>query len=247
VNIVYLLVVPQETERTPRERRHDGNLRRILDTAMSMVEEGGFDALSLHKLAEAVDYTPGALYRYFGSKDALLARLVERILEDVGGHLTKAQALLPPTAPPLARVFVLVSAYREFARREPHRFGLLAMTMAEPRVLLTEAADAEPVAMSVMATLSPLADAVLAATSAKQLGPGDVAERTICLFSLLQGVLQLHKQARYAPAFLDLDRLTLNGTRALLVGWGAKPKAIDAALAHLADLGDLAPRLGATS
>lgn len=214
---------------------------------MLMVERGGLDALSMHKLAEAVDYTPGALYRYFGSKDALLAGLVERILDDVRAHLGRAVALLPARVSPLARVFVLAAAYRDFARREPQRFGLLAMTMAEPRILLNEPATVDPVAAGVMSALAPMAEALLAATSAKQLAPGDVADRTICLFSLLQGVLQLHKQARYAPAFLDLDRLAHSGTRALLLGWGAKPKAVDLALAHVTDLGDLAALLGASS
>lgn len=212
---------------------------------MRLVEAGGLEALSIHKLAETVDYTPGALYRYFGSKDALLARLVARILDDVRAHLQRAVALLPADAPPLSRVFVLAAGYRDFARREPRRFGLLAMTMAEPRVLLREAADAEPVAADVRMALSPLAEALLAAASHEHLAEGDVAERTLCLFAFLQGILQMHKQLRYAPASLDLDRLTREGTRALLLGWGGKPKALDAALAHLDELGDLTDLLGA--
>src|SRR5512146_1893863 len=105
--------------RTPRERRHDENLRRILDEAMRQVEEGGFGALSVNKLAAAVDYTPGALYRYFGSKDALISRLIERVLEEVRDDLARAEALLPNKATPLAHVLALVDGYRAFAKREP--------------------------------------------------------------------------------------------------------------------------------
>ena len=35
-------------------------------------------------------------------------------------------------------VFALALAYRAFAREEAHAFGLLAMSMAEPRILLRE-------------------------------------------------------------------------------------------------------------
>ena len=61
---------------------------------------------------------------------------------------------------------------------------------------------------------------------------------------MLQGVLQLQKQARYAPRLLDMDRLTARGTRSLVLGWGAKPRTVDAAIARVAALGDLSQRLG---
>ncbi len=226
VNVIHASTPPQ----TPRARRHDANVVRILDAAMALVAEHGLAALSMARLAEAVDYTPGALYRYFDSKDALLARLVAQVLEDVRGALTQAQAALPPGAFPLTRVFALAHGYRAFARERPHSFGLLAMTMAEPRVLLPEVADAAPVTEQVLATLELLARALGDAVAAEQLGEGDVAERTVCLFATLQGLLQLHKQARFAPAVLELDRLVFSATRTLLVGWGGKPRAVDAAL-----------------
>jgi len=238
------LVVIHELSKTPRARRHDANLLRILGAAMDMVAAGGFEALSMAKLAEAVDYTPGALYRYFGSKDALLSKLVARSLEDLRALLDRAEGLLPASASPLTRVFALVKGYRAFARLEPHRFGLLAMTMAEPRVLLQEHEDAEPVVVVMMATLQRLAAALRAAAEAGQLEPGELPERTICVFAMLQGVLQLHKQARYAPGVLDVDRLTVRGTRSLLLGWGGKPRTVDAAIARVAALGDLTVLLG---
>lgn len=223
---------------TPRARRHDRNLHRILGVAMDMVAAGGLDALSVHKLAEAVDYTPGALYRYVGSKDALLARLVAQILADVRQHLDAAVAALSSRASSLARVFALAKGYRSFALREPHRFGLLAMTMAEPRVLLTAAEDAEPIAGLAVAAMAPLAAALEAATREGQLPAGNVPERALCLFALLQGLLQMHKQSRLAPELIDTGRLVVRGTRALVVGWGARPRAVDAAIARVAALGD---------
>ena len=230
--------------KTPRARRHDANLLRILDAAMDMVASGGLEALSMAKLAETVDYTPGALYRYFGSKDALLSKLVARILEDVRAALDGALALLPSSASPLTRVFALVQGYRAFAQREPHRFGFLAMTLAEPRVLLEKPEDAEPVMHVMLAALQPLAGALAEAAADDQLDGGDFTERTICLFAMLQGLFQLQKQARYAPGVLDVDRLTVNGTRSLLLGWGAKPRTVEAAIARVAALGDLTRTLG---
>lgn len=232
VNVIH------EPAKTPRARRHGANTTRILDAAMDLVAGGGLEALSMARLAEAVDYTPGALYRYFKSKDALLAGLVAQVLEEAQGFLSRAQAALPPGSFPLTRVFALAHGYREFARVRPHSFGMLAMTMAEPRVLLTQVADAQPVTERVIANLELLAQALGDAVAAGQLDDGDVAERTLCLFATLQGLLQLHKQARFAPGVLALDRLVPIGTRTLLIGWGAKPRAVDAALEKSTTLKD---------
>ena len=233
-----------EPSRTPRARRHDANLVRILEAATEMVAAGGFEALSMTKLAEAVDYTPGALYRYFASKDALLSKLVARILEDIGGVLDRAVALLPANVSPLARLFAVVRGYVAFARLEPHRFGLLAMTMAEPRVLLREQGHAEPVVRVVLTALQRLADPLARAAEAGLVDDGDLSERTLCTFAMLQGVLQLQKQTRYAPAVLDVERLAVRGTRSLLLGWGAKARTVDASIARVAALGDLTEAVG---
>lgn len=228
---------------TPRERRHDDNLHRILDAAMGLVEDGGLRALSVNKLAAAVDYTPGALYRYFPSKDALLSSLVARLLGDLRAYFDHALAMQPPRAQPLVQVLLLAAAYRAFARTEPARFALLAMSMAEPRVLIAEPADVAPVVLAAMNALEPVATALQAATAAGALSAGNAAERAVCLFGLLHGVLQLHKQARHAPDLLDLDHLTTQGVRALLLGWGAEPRSLTAALARVPATADLCLRL----
>lgn len=219
--------------RTPRARRHDANVGRILDAATEMVAAEGLAALSMAKLADAVDYTPGALYRYFDSKDALLARMVEKILDDVRVALEGAVADATARTSPLSRIGALVAAYRAFARREPHRFGLLAMAMAEPRVLLAEKSHALAVQTAVIGALQPLALALGDAVVHELLAPGDAAERTLCLFTMLHGVLQLPKLVRHAPAGIDVDRLAIAGTRALLLGWGASPRNATRALEGL--------------
>ncbi len=212
-----------------RAVRHEDNEKRILDAAMQLVVDGGFDGLSMSRLADAVGFTPGALYRYIGSKDALLAKIIESALASVHAYLDRAARLVPEGSSPLAMVFALALGYRAFARERPHPFGLLAMSMAEPRVLLSAPEDAGIVVQQMVSALTPLSAAIERATAVGQLQPGDVPERTICLFALLQGVLQLHKQARYARGILDLDRLATSGVSALLLGWGATRADVDEA------------------
>lgn len=212
----------------PRARRHEASLARIVDATARLVAEDGLDALSMGKVAEAVDFTPGALYRYVDSKDALLALLVQRILDDLRGELAAAVA---PSAPPLDHLAALVRTYRDFVGREPHRFGVLAIALATPRVLLAAPIHGQPATAAVIAALRPVADALIAATAAGQLAAGDPIERTLTLFALLHGLAQLPKLAHHAPGAFDVDRLTQTGVRALLLGWGGDPATVDAALA----------------
>lgn len=223
-------MVTPATKRTPRELRHEDNERRILEAALALVSESGFDGLSMSRLASAVGFTPGALYRYFESKDVLLARVIDSALAAVRAALVRAQHGLPAGACPLARLFAVAFAYRGFARHHPNEFGLLAMTMAAPRIVLQDPKEGALIAGRMMLTFTPLSDALEDAQATGRLARGDVPERTLCLFAIVQGVLQLHKQARYAESLLDLDRLVTRGVSSLLAGWGAAPSALAAAL-----------------
>ncbi len=227
---------------TPRSRRHDEQLRRILDAAMAMVERGGLEALSINQLAHAVDYTPGALYRYFASKEELLSRLVQRIVEDIGRYLARALAAIPEKAAPLVRILGLVGGYRAFAREEPQRFGLVAVTLADARVLLAKQDAGQPVAFGVLAALQPIAKTIEAASSAGRLSPGDGAERAVILFALVHGLLQTQKLSRYAPALIDASRLVDAGIRSLLLGWGGSARVVDSAFEQLRRLDARPPR-----
>lgn len=203
--------------------------QRILQAALALVGEGGFDGLSMSKLAGSVGFTPGALYRYIGSKDALLARIFEAALAEVRGLLDAAVASLPASADPLAVVSALALGYRAFARHKPHSFGLLAISMAEPRVLLREPGTATGVISAMVAALTPLSCALERAVSSGKLREGNAGDRSLCVFALLQGISQLHKQVRHAADLLDLERLTRTGVTGLLTGWGAAPADVERA------------------
>jgi TetR/AcrR family transcriptional regulator, cholesterol catabolism regulator len=55
--------------------------RRILDTAVALASEGGFDAVRMRLVAERADVALGTLYRYFPSKIHLLVCALGRELE----------------------------------------------------------------------------------------------------------------------------------------------------------------------
>ena len=201
---------------TPRTRRRRANRERILDAAIEVASAEGLDALSIKKVADAADYTPGALYRYFPSKDALLASVAAHVITRLGVRL----AAVPGEG--LVKVRAQVDAYVRFSRDEPHRFALIASMFGDPRVLLPEAQEAAKVGAAMHGALLPVAAELSVASERGELSPGAPEQRVLTLFAGLQGALQMRKQERAMPQLLNAERLAAQMVETLLAGWGAK-------------------------
>ncbi|WP_214070329.1 TetR/AcrR family transcriptional regulator [Mucilaginibacter sp. dw_454] len=50
----------------------------ILDASLKIVKEGGWDALSMRKIADEIEYTAPIIYEYYASKDAILMELTRK-------------------------------------------------------------------------------------------------------------------------------------------------------------------------
>ena len=223
--------------RTPRAQHRETTRRRILATAMEMIIEGGLDALIINQLAKRIDFTPGALYRYFDSKEALLSVLTTEILETVRAKLAKAADTMARDDG-VGRVYAITAAYRAFTQEAPHRFGMLAMMLAEPRTVFRLDEVAKPAMDAMIAALGPLAEALAMA------GVERPAHRATTLFAGLQGVLTLHKQSRRAPRVFPVDALAEEMIQTLLLGWGVTAAALEDAEARMKTLEPISQHIG---
>ena len=79
--------VKQYTRKSQAERREE-----IIDAALLILGEHGVDGMTMARIAEAVGITPGALYRHFGSRDAILAAAVEVAIERAMSWVETADA-----------------------------------------------------------------------------------------------------------------------------------------------------------
>lgn len=228
VNAVYKVNVDHAGELRPHQRRRKQTQQRIVDAAKELVLTEGSAALSIKAVAARVDFTPGALYRYFDSKEALLTEVVSAVIGDVREVLEEARV---QHQDPLVGVVAQCLAYRAFAQENPNGFALL-MTMAGDPHIWIEAKDNATAAMVAMVdALAPVAGCLEGASGRGLLTPGNAPERAVLLFAGLQGVLQLRKQERMMPSFLDTGRLAQSMMRTLLLGFGAEDHFLEAAIA----------------
>jgi len=105
---------------------HHGDLRRVLiDAALTLVGEGGPDAVSVREAARRAGVSPGAPFRHFPSRDALMQAVAEeaqrRFRAEIEAALSGAVA-----GDPLGRFRALGMAYVRWAMRNPTHFEILS-------------------------------------------------------------------------------------------------------------------------
>jgi AcrR family transcriptional regulator len=113
--------------RTPAQKPyHHGDLRRVLiDAALQLVGEGGPDAVSVREAARRAGVSPGAPFRHFENRDALMNAVAEeaqrRFRAEIAAALGEA-----PAGDPLARFRHLGLAYLRWAMRNPTHFEIIS-------------------------------------------------------------------------------------------------------------------------
>jgi AcrR family transcriptional regulator len=116
---------------TRRERQRQETRAEIKARAMDQVAEGGAAAVSLNAIARAMGMSPAALYRYFASRDALLAELVVEAYGSLAEALQRAAdgvAADGASAGGAAGLVAVAHAYRDWALAHPNSYLLIFAT-----------------------------------------------------------------------------------------------------------------------
>lgn len=115
---------------TRRERQRQETLAEIKARAMDQVAEGGAAAVSLNAIARAMGMSPAALYRYFASRDALLAELVVEAYGSLAEALQRAAdgAAGGVSTGAAAELVAVAHAYRDWALAHPNSYLLIFAT-----------------------------------------------------------------------------------------------------------------------
>ncbi|WP_033340939.1 TetR/AcrR family transcriptional regulator [Catenuloplanes japonicus] len=103
---------------TRRARERAGTRDRIIEAALTVLENEGAAALTIRRIAADVDYTAPVVYQHFAGKDALVLELVGH-----GYRLMMAELGGPADEPDIDQRMVRVArAYVRFANQHPHLY-----------------------------------------------------------------------------------------------------------------------------
>ncbi|VAV91909.1 Transcriptional regulator, AcrR family [hydrothermal vent metagenome] len=99
----------KSASQSPAERRHMRVRNSIIAAAEKMFAREGELAVSMRRLAEETDYSPAALYKYFGSKADVFNAVRESFFERLVGRIdlaTKDQTDAVSTCRTTARAYI---------------------------------------------------------------------------------------------------------------------------------------------
>jgi AcrR family transcriptional regulator len=115
-------------ERQSRER--DTVRRKILNAARTLFLSDGYAHVSMRKIADQIEYSPGAIYSYFASKEDIFFALAEEGLQFVRSHCTTSSH----DTKPLERIRDAFWRFYTFSREQPEYFSLIFVDSAVPRI-----------------------------------------------------------------------------------------------------------------
>jgi AcrR family transcriptional regulator len=167
-----------------RERVRTELKAQILDAARELFVSEGYEAVTLRKIAEKIEYSATAVYMHFKDKQALLAELVANDFRAFGQELAKLERVEDP----LERLRRMGTAYVRFALEHPNHYRLMFMT-PPPRGEVPAEAPGGPG----LAAYEGLRKTVVEAVAKKRLRPelSDVESLTQACWASVHGIASL--------------------------------------------------------
>ncbi len=110
-----------------RTRRKQVLRQKILDVSREILLSQGFAGLTMRRVAEAIDYSPAAIYLHFQSREEIAQELCFVGLRQLYERLQSVTAKDPAT-----RLSGYARAYLEYAQSDPETYRLIFM--ADPQL-----------------------------------------------------------------------------------------------------------------
>ncbi|XBQ16094.1 MAG: helix-turn-helix domain-containing protein [Oceanicaulis sp.] len=117
-----------DDELSPAERRRRKVRDSIIDAAETIFAEEGEAGLSMRRIAERIDYSPAALYKYFDSKEALFREIREHFYERL---LARMQAVCATIEEGPKLCTLCMRAYVETGLEQPSHYKLAFASCAD--------------------------------------------------------------------------------------------------------------------
>ena len=123
-----------------REREKQELRQQILDTARTLFARDGYESVTMRKIAEAIEYSPTAIYLYFKDKDQLINELCHADFRALAREFQK----IAEVRDPIEGLRKTGLSYIEFGLRYPNHYRLMFMTPHPPHTPEMEADKGNP-------------------------------------------------------------------------------------------------------
>jgi AcrR family transcriptional regulator len=120
-----------------REREKQAVRTKILDAARELFIDQGYEAVTMRKIAQAIEYSPTAIYLHFRDKKAVMDAICDADFLKLATRFRRIAEI----ADPIERLRAAGFAYADFAMKHPNHYRLMFMTPHPPHDPQTSAID----------------------------------------------------------------------------------------------------------
>ena len=224
--------------RIQRKRQQKNTL--LLDHAMQIIIEKGVSSLTMRTLAQKVDMTPGALYRYFPSKGHIIGALGNRTLslytKTIHHTVEQVEITHQNESPYLKSLITLVSiskSYFDISFQHYENYRILNLIMVNETRYMTNPPDYTTFMEGAVGLLKFTALQYEKAAKLGALEKGDYFSYALSVFGLLQGCLQLVKFGEEIPDLINPKHVHRHSLFTHLIGLGARKNDAHSAISVL--------------
>ena len=225
---------------TRRQERRSQTVQEIKTLAMQQVSAGGPDAVTLSGIVREMAMSPAALYRYFASRDALLADLVVDAYDDFADSVLASATDRSDAGRHLTDV---LNGARDWALANPNAYRLIFQTSIgsgqelAPERTIPAASRSMTTIVEAIAAVAEAAPETL--TSAEASRASAVAQSDAALDTALAAWAERSQLSQYPRSVLLLGLTAwtrLHGIMSLELGGHLPATGLDAGLLYAAEV-----------
>ncbi|MBF6471404.1 MULTISPECIES: TetR/AcrR family transcriptional regulator [Nocardia] len=173
---------------TRKERERAERRQRIIETARELAEAHGWEAVTVRRLAERIEYSQPVLYSHFAGKSAIVSAVAEQGFTEFTTVVRQAHAKATDDADRLRRV---ARAYLEFAAANPALYDAMFLKSTDLTFGLGARRPLREAFGELEAMFRPLVE------------ESDLGPRTEVAWSTLHGLATLERGGRLRPELCD--------------------------------------------
>ena len=195
-----------------RERQKEATRKGILTAARSIARVEGWQAVTIRRIADSIEYSPPTIYEYFTNKDAILSEVQREGFDQLTEAMSRAAEQATDTT---ERMEQIAMASWQFAQQQPELYQV--MHGADSAGLPTEEtlAGARKAAAVVYESLEQWAQA-------GEIVLHDPQGAVETLWALLHGMAAVTLLDRVGGGPERAERLVVQAARDLLFAWASR-------------------------
>ncbi|AWK71003.1 TetR family transcriptional regulator [Rhodococcus oxybenzonivorans] len=182
-------------------RRRTLTREKVVDAAIDIIDELGWDPLSMTSLSARLEVVTASLYNHVRNLDDVRGAVQVRTMAELGAHLR--ETAMGRTGVDGLRA--LVDAHRVWATEHPHRYRTLTTSPVDRDAFISAALDANTALRTMLASCG--------------VPPEDTLDAAVSIFAAMHGFVML-VNTDFLGDELDLDSIYESVLRGALSGVG---------------------------